>query len=326
MIVHDLAAALRAAGQEVEVLQIPFRDYWREVPQQTYALRMLQLENSDLLIAIRNPSHVLKHHNKKLWFIHHYRGAYDLWGTPYQNIPATSEGLGVRDGIIQADNLFLREARKTYTNSKVVSRRLWDYNQLSSEVLYPPLSNSANFFCGDCGDYIFFPSRITSHKRQELAIASMTYVQTPVRLVIAGAPNAPEELDSLRAAIVEHAVTGKVELIGRWISQDEKIRWFANCLGSIYPPYDEDSYGYVTLESFHAQKPVITCTDSGGALEIVEDGVNGYVVPPEPRAIAAAMDRLMADRNRAIKMGRAGRETIAALGISWERVVEAFLQ
>ena len=325
MIVEDLAAALRIAGHDVEVFQVPFRDYWRELPQQTYALRMLHFEESDLLIGIRNPIHVVKHHNKKLWFIHHYRGAYDLWRTRYQNIPNSSEGLAVRDGIIQADNLFLREARKIYTNSKVVSRRLQAYNQVSSEVLYPPLSKSSNFYCGGCEDYIFFPSRITSHKRQELAVESMKYVQTPVRLVIAGAPDAPQDLESLRAAILEHGVTDKVQVISRWISEQEKIGWFADCLGCIYPPFDEDSYGYVSLESCYAQKPLITCSDSGGALEIVEHGVNGWVVPPRPKEIAAAMDRLMADRSRARKMGKAGLEMISSLGISWERVVQAFV-
>jgi glycosyltransferase involved in cell wall biosynthesis len=44
----------------------------------------------------------------------------------------------------------------------------------------------------------------------------------------------------------------------------------------LFAPYQED-YGYVTLEAFLSRKPVITARDSGGTLEFVEDGVNGYV-------------------------------------------------
>ena len=40
----------------------------------------------------------------------------------------------------------------------------------------------------------------------------------------------------------------------------------------VFAPFDED-FGYVTLESFLAHKPVITATDAGGPLEFVEDGV-----------------------------------------------------
>ena len=62
----------------------------------------------------------------------------------------------------------------------------------------------------------------------------------------------------------------------------------------IYAPFDED-YGYVTLEAFLSHKPVITATDSGGTLEFVVDGDNGFVCAPERAAIGAAIARLAAD-------------------------------
>ena len=45
----------------------------------------------------------------------------------------------------------------------------------------------------------------------------------------------------------------------------------------VYLPFGEDSYGYVTLEAFHARKPVVTLSDSGGTLELVRDRRNGLV-------------------------------------------------
>ena len=51
--------------------------------------------------------------------------------------------------------------------------------------------------------------------------------------------------------------------MARYISDEEKLRLYANCLGVIYPPLDED-YGYITLEAMLAQKPVVTTRDAGG--------------------------------------------------------------
>ena len=62
-----------------------------------------------------------------------------------------------------------------------------------------------------------------------------------------------------------------------------------------------------------AAKAVITATDSGGALELIANGENGYVVDPSPRAIAAAMDRLYTDRRLARQLGEAGRAELDRL-------------
>ena len=145
----------------------------------------------------------------------------------------------------------------------------------------------------------------------------MRYVSSDVRLVIAG-PGDMERVSRLAAA---HDVGGRVELLGGWMPEARKLNLLARCLGVLFPPYDED-YGYVTLEGFFASKPVITCTDSGGPVELVEDGVSGFVTEPDPRAIAEAIDQLAANRQGAARMGAAGRERIRALEINWDHVVK----
>jgi glycosyltransferase involved in cell wall biosynthesis len=256
----------------------------------------------------------------------HHRSAYDLWGTPYQEIPNTPEGVRIRDAIVQADNVFLREAKRIYTNSKIVSERLRKFNNITSEVLYPPLMDANKYRCGDFGNYLFYPSRITRPKRQHLAIESMRYVRSGVRLIVAGSPDTREDLEFLESLVKKYDLEDRVQVIGRWISQEEKAELFANALGCLYIPYDEDSYGYVTLESFHSKKPVITCRDSGGTLEMVDDGVNGFVAAAEAKELAEAMDRLMEDRPRAMKFGGAGYEKLMSMNISWDRVIKSLVQ
>ena len=105
----------------------------------------------------------------------------------------------------------------------------------------------------------------------------MRYVTSDVRLVIAG----PGDMSGLSKLAADHGVSRRVELLGGWMPEQRKLELLARCLGVLFPPFDED-YGYVTLEGFLASKPVITCTDSGGPVELVEDGVSGWVTEPTP--------------------------------------------
>lgn len=323
MIVDDLAAELSERGHEVDVLTLPFWSVWDEMLEQMLALRLMNIQNrADRLICIRTPSYLLEHHNKVAWFIHHHRGAYDLWGTPFQDIPDNEAGLKVLASIKTSDNRSLREMKKLFTNSKVVSDRLTRFNQLDSTVLYPPLRHAERFQCRSYGDYIFYASRIATPKRQMLAIESMRFVQSSTRLVIAGAPDEQQVLLELQELVNKLKLNDRVEIKGHWISEEEKAELFANCLGGIYIPLDEDSYGYPTLESFQSQKPVITCTDSGGTMEIMKDGVNGFICQPTPESIASAIDQLSSDRDKAARMGRAGLECMQTMNISWDYVCE----
>ncbi|MBW4839492.1 MAG: glycosyltransferase [Paenibacillaceae bacterium] len=69
----------------------------------------------------------------------------------------------------------------------------------------------------------------------------------------------------------------------------------------------------VLLEACAGRLPIVA-TAVGGNAEVVLDGVNGYLVPPEePAALARAMERVMAlppEERRA--MGQRGREHVAA--------------
>ena len=325
-IVDDLAAALQARGHDVDTVLLPLVADAERVPEHLLSLRLLDVSHAgDVLIAIRPPAHALRHPRKVLWFIHHQRDLYDLWGSPFQNVEGNREGVALREAIRRADNAYLREAHQVFANSRVVSERLWRFNRLSSEVLYPPLPEDARYRTDGYGDFVFAPSRLSAIKRQALLIEAMAHVRSPVRLVVAGPPDEPAQLQRLERLIAELGVGERVELIGRWISDEHKRELFAQALACAYVPYDEDSYGYVTLESFHARKPVVTCSDSGGTLELVEDGLNGFVVEPRPERIALAFDQLMEDKSQAERLGEAAFAKLGEFEISWDTVVERLL-
>lgn len=113
----------------------------------------------------------------------------------------------------------------------------------------------------------------------------------------------------------------RVTLLGR-VDDDRLIELYAGCLAVLFAPYQED-YGYVTLEAFLSRKPVITAHDSGGTLEFVSGGANGFVCEPTPAALADAVNRLSADRSLAAALGDRG--YAVASGITWDTVVDRLI-
>ena len=112
---------------------------------------------------------------------------------------------------------------------------------------------------------------------------------------------------------------------GSWRRERGRAARLERALASAYVPFDEDSYGYPTIEAAHARRCTVTVSDSGGVAEFVEDGVTGLVAEPEPEAVAAAFDRLHADRALARRLGGNAAGRVAELGIDWGTVIEKLL-
>jgi len=311
-------------GHRVERFYIPFVDRSEDLFDQILAYRLIDLADScDRLIAFRPPSYVLYHPNKVLWFIHHIRTLYDLWDSPYRMVPDDAGGRAFRNRLIDLDTRAIRQARRVFTNSKVVANRLARFNGIAATPLYPPIMAPERFRNDGYGDEIVAISRVEPHKRQWLLLEAMRYVTTTVKLRICGASLSPPHVETLQRAIADHGLSHRVIFEDRWISEEEKVERLATALAVAYAPDDEDSYGYPSLEAAHARKAVLTASDSGGVLELVTDGHNGIVAPPDPRALAQAMDRLHRDRALAARMGAANERRLADLHIDWPNVVDA---
>ena len=325
-IVEWLEAMLQEAGHQVEHIYLPQVDVPDLLFQQMAAYRWVDLaESADRVICFRPPAHLIPHPHKILWFIHHIRSFYDLWDSPYRGFPDDSKHRGIRDALRAADTAALQEAKTVFTNSKVVSDRLKRYNNVASTVLYPPIFQAERFHCRSFNDEIVYICRIEHHKRQQLLLDAMRYTKTPVKLRLCGSSFSTDYSGELAGAIVQAGLQERVVLEDRWISEDEKVGYLADCLGAAYLPLDEDSYGYPSLEASHAAKPVITTTDSGGVLELIQHGHNGLISAPDPKALAEAMDQLYQDREATQRMGRNARARLDELAINWPHVLESIL-
>ena len=315
---NGLKSALIQHGHEVEIVSFPFKfspesyvsnliDVWKEQDFNNFNGYRV-----DKVIALQFPAYYAKHDDKVLWLMHQHRSAYDL----YNEELATKEANSLRGKIHLNDSLELNKISKKYSMCQNITNRLKKYNGLESIPIYHPPANEERFYCDESYDFIFYPSRLESLKRQELLIEAMQYTTSPVVSIIAGNGG---QLDSYRQLIKKLDVADKVSLIGRF-DEEEKYTLYARSLGVFFAPFDED-YGYITLEAMLSSKPVITCIDSGGPLEFVIDNETGFIVSPEAKMIAEKIDWLYYNKQKSSEMGRNGLKSYREKNISWENVV-----
>ncbi len=320
---ESLVAQLRLHGHDAESVTLPFNGRKDELLDQACTWRMLNLSTSnarpiDVLIATRFPTWFARHPRKVVWLIHQHRAAYELFGTPYSDFTDSESDIRLRERITALDSRMFAECERIVTNSQNTAKRVEHFNGLSARPLYHPPPLAGRLRDGAYGDYLLVVARLEPLKRIELVIRAMAHVSSPVRLVIVGDGSRRMELEREVAALnLGHRVVFAGPLWGGPVAD-----LYAGALGVVYAPFDED-YGYVTLEAFLAAKPVITTTDAGGPLEFVRDGANGFVCEPEATSLAAAIDRLAADRALAERLGRAGRHV--AETITWDGVIEQLL-
>jgi glycosyltransferase involved in cell wall biosynthesis len=325
-IVDWLSDELIGRGHQVEKVLLPFSDEPADLFPQLAAFRAIDLTDAvDLAICIRPPAFYIKHPRKVVWFIHHLRTYYDLWESEFRLTPDTAISRARRDALHRADTAVLGEASRIFVNSAVVGDRLRTFNGLESTVLYPPLPEAYRASSEAAGDAITYVSRLDLTKRQHLLVDALALTTSGVRLVLAGKAAGGGYGTYLKEHAGNLGIADRVTVDDRWVSDDEKADLIARSLAVAYLPVDEDSYGYPSLEAARAQRPVLTTTDSGGVLELVQDGVNGRVVEPTPEALARAMDDLFLNRTQTAEMGRALERSTVDLGISWNTVIEGLL-
>ena len=324
MLVENLCRELRERGFETEIINVPFKWYPPEqILDSALIWRLMDLSESngvknDLIIATKFPTYVAKHSNKVTWLMHQHRMAYDLYDylgdSKYNELRGTEAKENIRKKIIEIDNKTILESNAVYSISKNITQRLKHYNNISSNVLYHPPSNADKLYCNEFDDYIVSVGRLDPLKRVRLLVESLKYCSPSIKAYIAGKGVDFLELQRLAK---ECKVEDRVKFLG-YVNDDDLLHLYANSFGVFFAPKDED-YGYITLEAFLSRKPVITCTDSGGVLEFVVDGVNGYVSSPEPEILGESIQRMWEDKNRCRSFGLEGYNKVK--DISWDNVI-----
>jgi glycosyltransferase involved in cell wall biosynthesis len=156
---------------------------------------------------------------------------------------------------------------------------------------------------------IAYVGRLSSRKGPEVLLdaAALLILKHPrARFVLAG-----DEFgggDELRRELEQKArrlgLGGRVEFRP---FREEIADVFTEASVVASPSVLPESFGLGLLEAMSFGRPVVA-SRLGGPAELVRDGETGFLVPPsEPIALAAALDRLLADPALARRLGEAGR-------------------
>ena len=90
---------------------------------------------------------------------------------------------------------------------------------------------------------------------------------------------------------------------------DDLVKWLQKASVFACPSMSE-SFGIVNIEAMSCGTPVIA-SDIEGIRDIVENGVNGILVPPNnPVKLAEAMQYLIDTKDIRIKFGKEGRKKV----------------
>jgi glycosyltransferase involved in cell wall biosynthesis len=114
------------------------------------------------------------------------------------------------------------------------------------------------------------------------------------------------ETRKLRRLLVEHKLFRRVI----WAGRRDNVPDFLAAMDVCVVPSIEEPLGLVAIEAQATGTPVIV-TNTGGLTEIVEDNINGLVVPTKnPDAIADGVIRLLGDRQLSMRLVDNGRASV----------------
>lgn len=152
-----------------------------------------------------------------------------------------------------------------------------------------------------------FAGRLAPEKGVDTLIRALAATPEGIELDIAGDGPSRPELERLAA----HMASGRVRFHGR-LDKAAVAALVTESRAMVVPSRWHENQPMTILESFAAATPVIA-TALGGMPELVRDGVEGRVVPPnDPQALARALRDLADDPEDAQRMGERARQRFTA--------------
>jgi glycosyltransferase involved in cell wall biosynthesis len=166
--------------------------------------------------------------------------------------------------------------------------------------------------------FILFFGFIREYKGLDLllrAMAEQCVRDLGVKLIVAGEFYEDEKpyFDLIHRLDIADKITFHSHFI-----DNEEVRYYFSAASLVVQPYRSATQSGVTQVAYHFNRPMVV-TNVGGLAEIVPDGVCGYVVEPDPAAIAGAICDFFAGDEERFSQGIEEQKK----QYSWERLTES---
>ena len=168
-------------------------------------------------------------------------------------------------------------------------------------------------------EYLLFFGFIRAYKGLDLlldAFSDKKLRNKKLKLLVAG--EFYESDIPYKEQVKNYRLEEEVIFFDRFIREDEVTAFFS-AADLVVQPYRSATQSGVTQIAYHFEKPMIV-TDVGGLSEIVSDGKCGYVVKPEPKYIADAIEDFFVN-NRKDFFVKGVKEEKAKF--TWDKLTEA---
>lgn len=151
---------------------------------------------------------------------------------------------------------------------------------------------------------LLFTGQLIRGKGVDQLLRALPLVHAPFHLTIAGEGNQKPELERLAASL---GLADRVTFAG-WVDDPEKLVVESDV--AVLPFFWQEPFGLVGPEALARELPVVAFR-TGGVDEWLRDGENGFAVPPRDVAgFAAAVEKLLEDRELRRRFGAAGRTLV----------------
>jgi glycosyltransferase involved in cell wall biosynthesis len=232
------------------------------------------------------------------------------------------------------DRRMVRSADRVLSNSPFGSRKLWEAYRRRATVIehgvdfeqpQPEMISELRTRYGLDGRAVAVTvNHLHPRKRVDLFLRAMHHaaaqVPTATALVVGGGPER-ENLETLAAELGMQS--GRDVIFTGAVPEEELPAHYA--LGDVYLHTGrEESFGLSVIEALSLGLPVVAVAE-GGPCDTVQDGISGYLVPPDTEALGNATATLLENPTRARQMGRAGASFVAS-HYSWTRGADTLLR
>lgn len=215
-------------------------------------------------------------------------------------------------------------------NAKTVSDRYGIhpavvYNGFDANLFQPtPVDKELRqSLCPGGEQVLLYVGRLVPWKGVQYLIDAMVVLKErpPVRLLILGSGPAREDLEE-RAR--EKGIADRVTFVGN-VAREELPRYYALSDVVVGTSFANETFGIALCEAMACSRPVVA-SNFGGFREVVEEGVTGFLVPPQDStALAEKISLLLEDQELRRRFGEAGKKRVSEV-FTWEMVAERVCQ
>ena len=165
-------------------------------------------------------------------------------------------------------------------------------------------------------EYVLWTGTIEPRKNLRGLLRAFERVDAPVELALVGPAGWSEDLEAVLGSL-PGPVRARIHRLG-WVQREELAALYAGASVFCFPSLLE-GFGFPVVEAMAHGTPVVTSLGTSTE-ELVGDGAGIAVEPGDEPAIADALSRILADRNLAERLSRAGRARAATY--TWTRTAE----